>query len=175
MVRSLQGLLHQGDALEVVLLPVAGQAGRVARGQHPRVTRGPLPKSQPGSCTPQPAASRGRCPLKQDVSCFGGQRNHPGRWLPHQRPHDVHCQELEPCPYSAWRTGSRYRAHVDPAACSSGALSLPPGGRSPLLRDEPCLGRLSIRSREPHSSQGCQEYKKRPSRGFPNSSRIQES
>ena len=60
-IHSLQGLLHQGNGLEVVFLPEAEQVGRVAQGSGPwGHTGGHRQRVKQDSCAhPNPVAWRG--------------------------------------------------------------------------------------------------------------------
>lgn len=71
-IRSLQGLLYQGDGLEVVLLPEAGQVGMVAKGLVPGVTLGHRERTNQGSCTcPSPTAQGPVSPVSRSPASLG--------------------------------------------------------------------------------------------------------
>lgn len=113
---SLQRLLHQGNGLEMVLLPEARQVGRVANGSVPGSDTGAADNELPGQQhLSDPTAHRSQYPLCQWVSCFTGQQDHPGCWLLHQRPRHLYSQELRACPpftsgAEVARTGHRPQA-----------------------------------------------------------------
>lgn len=136
-IRSLQGLLHQGNGLEVVLLPEAGQVGKEAQGSAPGGYTAATDKSQPGQLhPPQPHSTEGPVSSLPAGSCFTGQQNHPGCWLPPQRPQHLYSQALKACP--PFTSGAKV-ASIGRRPQASGASVQ--GSRSLLAGDEPFSGK----------------------------------